>query len=186
MKTLKLVTIIGLIGLSSTAFAAKKGGYLDIGLGLASQTCAVCGQDVDAGIGGKIAVGYRFNEFVSLEAGFGGGQGSWTINGDKFDESTNTFFGAVVGTYPISKEFEVLGRIGVGSAKSTTSTNNVNYNSGNTTVTVFGAGIGYTPIGTNLSWRLEYNQLSDDHSLEGNGMGADGIDLLSIGAVIMF
>lgn len=185
----KAVAVIALSTLSTFAMADKSGFYMDFGLGIASQNCGGCGTDIDNGFGGKIAGGYRFNDYVAAEVGFAGGQGSWSGTGDfDVEESTNTFYGAVVGILPFASDFEVFGRLGLGSSKSVTTIEDTEFKSDAKVGIVFGLGLGYTPPGTKMTFRAEFNHLSSDESdvAFGETMGPDSLNLFGVGFVLGF
>lgn len=186
----KAVATLTLSTLSTLAMAGISGGYVDIGLGFASQECEYCGTDIDLGFGGKIAGGYRINDYVALEVGFAGGQGAWSDSGSTdAEESTNTIFGAVVGIYPFTTEFEVFGRLGLGNSKTVTTIGDYEFKSNSASGAVLGLGAGYTPLGTKLTWRVEYNHLSSDKSTDYDSsgtVGPDGLGLFSLGVVVGF
>lgn len=169
------------------------GVYFDVGAGLGIQACDYCGKDV-YGFGAKLAAGWRFNRNFAIEAGVAGASGSWDTEWaypmDRADETTGSVFGAVVGILPLNDEWEVFGRVGVSSNRSSSTTRNgIELQSHRDTSTLFGAGFGYTKPGSDITWRVEYNQISTDQSGELNGdgiVGPDGLGVMSVGAVIQF
>lgn len=188
----KSVAIVALSGLSSLALANKSGAYVDIGLGMASQDCSSCTVDIGNGVGGKIAAGYRFNDYIAAEVGFAGGQATVsTVYDYDLDASTNTFYGAAVGIFPFAQDFEVFGRLGFGSSRTTLSVDGYEGSdkSSSKVNLIYGLGLGYTQPGTKLTYRVEFNHLSSDSSEDGNSTGNFGpfaINLLSIGVVLGF
>lgn len=180
----KVWTALVLAALSTSAAAANKGTYFDLGFGISSSKCAGCGTSIDNGFGGKFAFGVRANDNFAIEGGLAGGSGSL----GSADTSTNTFFAAVLGIYPVTKNFEVFGRLGLGITKSVVTLGNTDYESDNKGGALFGLGFGFTPDQSKITWRVEFNRLASDTTNEDNGINNNplGSSLFSIGAVVGF
>lgn len=188
VSTLALTAALGSV--SSMAMAAPTGFFIEAGLGYAFQPCDLCDNTMTGG-GGKLALGWRFNNYFAIEGGIAGGSGNW--NSDTFGRtalSTSTTYAAVVGLVPINENWEVFGRLGYGSTvtKGMSSTYYV-YSRRDAGVT-FGTGIGYLIPKSSVSARLSYDRFSKDRSLEedspGSNTGPAGLDLLSISLVLDF
>jgi OOP family OmpA-OmpF porin len=142
---------------SSACAAGAKGFYggLDVGSTKIDNV-----DDSSASFGG--VVGYGFNRYVALEYGYRR-LGRWDIHGGTFDGGTFTstqMLFTVVGSYPLSQELDVYGRVGFNdmanesSARGQSSTNDI---SGG----VYGAGLRYhfTPT---ISGRVEVQKPTVD------------------------
>ncbi len=71
-----------------------------------------------AGLGGKAYGGYRFNEYVGIEAGYadlGSITGTQVANGATFEQraKARAYYGAVTGRMPVSEAFALTGKLGV-------------------------------------------------------------------------
>lgn len=193
---IKLFAIATLASTSylSVAGANKVGGYFDIALGLGQQS-ADYWEESGVGFGGKIGIGYRFNVNFAIEAAYAGGTTSidappgYDVD---IDDHTGTFYGAVVGYYPLSEQIELLGRLGIGNSKTTSTVSgaggSVKLKSASVTAPVFGVGLSYSPSDSNLRYNIEFTHLSKDESAENHSgnAGPNGLNLFSIGINVPF
>ncbi|BBP00430.1 porin family protein [Sulfuriferula nivalis] len=142
-----------LIGVTTTAFAADDGFYagLSLGNGKPNITSTTSLSKNSSFIYGGI-VGYQFNKNFATE-------GQYTGVGQVTDTAGNTakadaFSVSAVGILPLNESFNLYGKLGIASAKTTTSAGYSAFGTSRTALT-YGVGVQYnatTNIGVRLGW----------------------------------
>jgi len=145
----KFAVAAALAAVASSACAGESKGFyggLDIG-----------SSKVDIFEGNKTStggfVGYSFNQYVALELGYRQ-LGKWSINGGTVKLNQTHF--SVIGSYPLSPEFDIYGRYGRDSMHFDSSVPNatfIGYSDGG----FFGAGLNYKFTST-ISGRVEVQE----------------------------
>lgn len=209
MKTFQLLAASVVLSLFSVAANAdnKTGGYMHGTLGFSNLKSAdvdawqdlaeiltgtSSGSGVDAGFGAIFGGGYRFNQYFALEGGFAVGGGSFDILDESFDAQNFTLYGAGVGFLPINENFEVFGKLGFGSTRTTItwtdSFDGQNYEdkSSNKMSMVYGVGAGYTPTGSNVTWLIEYMHTSKESTSNTAATSVFGSSIFGIGGRVKF
>lgn len=138
--------------MSATALAAPTGFYggLDIG------STAVDGFDSNKTSFGAFG-GYGFNQYVATEFGYRH-LGSWDFYG--VDVSVRQAHLSVVGSYPLTPQFDIYGRLGYNNLRGEAHYGQVTY-SAESSGGLYGIGLGYR-FGDNLSARAEVQKPSSD------------------------
>lgn len=142
-----------LIGVSATAFAADDGFYagISVGNGKPNITSKTSLSKNSSFIYGGI-VGYQFNKNFATE-------GQYTGVGQVTDTAGNTAKGdalsvSAVGILPLNESFNLYGKLGVASTKTTTSAGYSALGTNRTALT-YGVGVQYsatTNVGVRLGW----------------------------------
>lgn len=154
----------------------------------------------------KLFVGYSVNKYFGVEAAYldlGTYQYRYTDSpaGNSADDvKIKGFNFSLVGTYPVSEGFSLLGKIGAFSSKTTTNTSadaifNANYGpwpvgstNANKTKMSLGVGVGYD-LNNSLSLRGEYEQFQEvgtADNVANTGTGRVTPSLWSLSAVYKF
>lgn len=186
----KLAATAVLCSVSALAMAAPTGFFIEAGLGYAFQPCDLCDTTMTGG-GGKLALGWRFNNYFAIQGGIAGGTGNWdSPDFGRTSLSTSTTYAAVEGIVPFAENWEVFGRIGYGSSVTKGLSSTYYVYSDREAGPMFGGGIGYLIPNSTVSARLSYDRFSKDRSMEVNDAGTNsgpaGLDLLSLSLVLDF
>lgn len=156
MKKIAAVVLLS-AAVAAPAFAADQGFYAGITLGSGTPNVAPSAAAVNKKsnfIYGGFA-GYQFNRNLAAEAQFTGvGKATDfagnTIKGDAFSLS-------VVGMLPVSDNFELLGKLGVSSAKTTSSGLTATNLGASRTGLTYGIGAQYN-VSSNFGLRVGYDR----------------------------
>jgi hypothetical protein len=157
----KIFAAAALSLLASAAFAAAPTGYyagVDVG-----STKIDGFDDNKTGFGGFL--GYGFNPFVAVELGYRK-LGTWSVYGVDIDLKQTHF--SVVGSYPLSSQFDVYGRLGYNQVRGEASYNGNHYGD-DTSGGLYGVGLNYslTPA---AALRFEVQKPSSDSTLYNVGV----------------
>jgi len=149
----KLAIAAALAVAASSSFAAPTGYYA--GLDLGSTKIDDLG-DSETSFGGFL--GYGFNQFFAVELGYRQ-LGKWDL-GYGVDLKAKQTHLSVVGSYPVTPQFDIYGRLGYNDLRAEASRGNVTYGD-NTNGGLYGIGVGYT-FNPNVSVRFEAQKPSSD------------------------
>ena len=179
-----------ILALASTAALADKGNgfYLGGGLGYAGQQidCEGISDCSKSHVGFKLLGGYQVIPNLAIEASYGD-TGRTKVSEDGMNASlkTHSFTVAALGIYPVSKEVELFGKLGVHSTRTrfnTTFTSASVSESFNASGLLAGVGAQYR-FTSNLIGRVEYERLS--RAVRLNDERAD-INLLTASVIYQF
>lgn len=138
---------------ASSAFAAPTGYYA--GLDLGSTKIDGLG-DSKTSFGGFL--GYGFNQFVAIEAGYRQ-LGTWDM-GYGVDLTAKQTHLSVVGSYPIAPQFDIYGRLGYNQLRAEASYGKLTYGD-DTSGGLYGVGVSYT-FTPAISGRFEVQKPASD------------------------
>lgn len=177
MKFTRLFSLLAVLTLSqnyavaqseSTKPAASHAGwYLGLGLGKSDVRNANPTLTVDNGNLTRVFGGYQFNQNIAAELDymdFGNGSYRNATNTRSGTQKTNSLSLSAVGSLPISQEFSLIGRLGVGQTKSSYDevSNGVRRSESNTgTAFIVGAGAEYK---VTKNWAVRGEVQSFNHS----------------------
>lgn len=181
MKKIAAVLLSAVI--SAPAFAADGGFYAGITLGNGKPNVAPTAQALSKSsnfIYGGLA-GYQYNKNLAVEAQFTGAGKATDIAGNtvKADALSLT----AVGLLPLSDSFELLGKLGVASAKTTSSAGATNLGASRTGLT-YGLGAQYN-VTQNLGIRLVWDRYAVATVNAGVKTNANA-NVMTVGAVYKF
>jgi OOP family OmpA-OmpF porin len=181
MKKIAAVLLSAVI--SAPAFAADEGFYAGITLGNGKPNVAPTAQALSKSsnfIYGGLA-GYQYNKNLAVEAQFTGAGKATDIAGNtvKADALSLT----AVGLLPLSDSFELLGKLGVASAKTTSSAGATNLGASRTGLT-YGLGAQYN-VTQNLGIRLVWDRYAVATVNAGVKTNANA-NVMTVGAVYKF
>lgn len=190
-----LVAALGVLATPAQAQMSMAGFYAGVGVGQAraQDFCdGIVGNCDDKDTSWKIFAGYQFNENLGAELGYvdlGSLTASGTVLGVPFSANADakTWELVGVGTFPISKDFGVFGKLGihrwdldvngtipgVGSASLSDSGTDL----------TFGAGVQWNftqQAAARLYWQ-RYNDIGDD-----NTTGKDDVDVFGVSVLFKF
>lgn len=183
MKKIAAVVLLSAV-VAAPAFAADEGFYAGITLGSGKPNVTpVTGTALSKSsefIYGGLA-GYQFNKNLATEVAFTGvgkvtDVAGNTAKGDAFSLS-------VVGMLPLSDNFELLGKLGASSAKTTASAGATNQGATRTGLT-YGIGAQYS-VSQNLGLRFGYDRYPVATLNAGIKTNANA-NVLTVGAVYKF
>lgn len=204
--TLCLLVSTGIVfSQQAMADASGAGWYAGAGIGYAHlkddvNTSGLTSYSRDSNdTGGKLFVGYRFNDYLGLEAAYiDFGKEKFTYQDPSVHGSGNVkvsaYSMAAVGRLPLGNSFALLGKIGVANAQakyndnwSDTGVPGSTSGTKNTTVPVLGIGVDYA-LGKSLSLRAEYEDYGKPKIVEDSYLGTAKIktELLSVGLAYHF
>jgi opacity protein-like surface antigen len=155
------------LAFASTAALAENstGFYLGGGLGYAGQTidCEGISNCSKSHVGFKLMGGYQVMPNLAIEASYGD-TGRTKVSEDGRDASlkTHSFTVAALGIFPVTKEVELFGKLGVHSTRTRFNTNFTNPSvseSFNASGLLAGVGAQYR-FTSNLVGRVEYERLN--------------------------
>lgn len=114
----KTTVAIGLLALSGGAFGADKTGDSQgfyVGFGIGRNTLKDSSVDFDASdTAFKLFGGYSINPYLAVEGSYiDGGSPSQDFFGSEVSVDTTAFDASLVGSYPFTPQFSLLGRLGV-------------------------------------------------------------------------
>jgi OOP family OmpA-OmpF porin len=158
-KTLAIAAALAAVA-SSACAGESKGFYGGLNVG---TTKVDIFDSKKVGAGGF--VGYSFNQYVALELGYRQ-LGEWEMNGGTVKLYQTDF--SVIGSYPLSPEFDIYGRYGRNSGHADSSVPGVTF-TGYSDSALFGAGLGYKFTPT-ISGRVEVQQPAKDVTIYGVGI----------------
>lgn len=148
----KIVAAAAIALLAGSSYAADAGAYAGLDVG---------STKVDSLSGSKVSfggfVGYNFNENFAVE-GSVRRLGRWDVNGA--DVKLNQVLLSVIGSYPVSPEFNVFGRLGYNRLSADASFMG-NSGSGSSKGSMYGFGVGYN-FSSQIVGRLEVQKPSSD------------------------
>lgn len=189
---------------SAPAEAASKGFYVAADLGQARFSNAASAYLANESFYNPLVVrvggGYRFNEYIGVESGYAlVGESSIKSTGTLvFTEKlqTSVFHIAAVGTYAISDNFDVFGKLGLAYNKmdytfsGTTTTPTSGSGSGSKTNLMFGLGVQYN-IDKHYGIRAQYENFGTTSVTASfnNGKSANtdiGVSMIAVGGVYNF
>lgn len=182
MKKIAVVTLLSAV-MVTPAFAADSGVYLGFNLGSGKPgivpAAPALSKNSKAVYGGLI--GYQYNKNLAAEAQFTGvGQvtdaAGQTAKGDTFSVSA-------VGTVPLNNSFELFGKLGVASTKTTTSAGFANGGATRTALT-YGLGGQYN-VNENVGVRAGWDRYGVATTVAGAKVKANA-DVLTVGVVYKF
>jgi len=158
------------------AFAASTGGYVTADL----QSLSTTNNNGlgDPGMGFRIGGGYRFTPNVSAEVGLAQSGSSSSVGGVSYKVAATQV--AVVGTYPINSQFDVLGKLGMSANKLTLS--GLTCSNCSKTSMMYGVGAQYN-VNQQMGVRLQYENLGKTTD---SGTSDVEVSALSVGVVYAF
>jgi OOP family OmpA-OmpF porin len=115
MKKNLLIALIAAAGLAP--FAAQAQSYVGVGIGSSEQKLSAdgAGSGSDRSNGFHLSAGHAFTQNFGIELGFVK-QAKIDVDvgdGDVFTSNPKTFYLAGTGSYPLSPQFSLLGKVGV-------------------------------------------------------------------------
>jgi OOP family OmpA-OmpF porin len=115
---MRTILAVSLLGLSSAAVAEEgfaPDWYAGLGIGEIMISESQAGLSFEGeDTAWQVLMGYRFTPYASMEAGYiSGGEVNDVVLGLPVSVKTESFFGSVVGTLPLSETFGVHGRVGM-------------------------------------------------------------------------
>ncbi|KQV35408.1 porin family protein [Massilia sp. Root335] len=146
---------------ASSSFAAAPTGYyagLDVGSTKIDNL-----DDSKTGVGGFL--GYGFNRFVAVELGYRQ-LGSWDFG--PVEVTAKQTHVSVVGSYPLTPQFDIYGRLGYNSLRAEASYGGARYGD-DTNGALYGVGLNYNFTPT-ISGRVEAQKPSSDSTNYGVGI----------------
>ena len=149
----KLAIAAALAVAASSSFAAPTGYYAGLDLG---STKIDDLDDSKTSFGGFL--GYGFNQFFAVELGYRQ-LGKWDL-GYGVDLKAKQTHLSVVGSYPVTPQFDIYGRLGYNNLRAEASYGNVTYGD-DTSGGLYGVGVSYT-FTPNISGRFEVQKPSSD------------------------
>ncbi len=179
----KIVAVVMLTVVAAPAFAADEGFYAGVTLGSAKPNVAPSAQALSKTsnfiYGGLL--GYQYNKNLATEIGYGG-------VGKATDVAGNTVKGdalslTAVGMLPLTDSFELLGKLGVSSTK-TTSTGLATNLGASRTGLAYGIGAQFN-VSDNLGLRLGYDRYPVATMIAGVKANANA-NVMTVGAVYKF
>ena len=193
------------VAISAPAFAANEGGYVAVDAGQVNYSNATSTTGTNASFPNpktfRFGVGYHFNQFVGVEAGYSViGDSTITTVGTGLTVTetakASSYGVAAVGTYPINEMFDVFAKVGAATLKGDytgSATNGVTASgSASKTTLMFGVGAQYN-FNQHFGVRVQYEDLgkTDDITIafsNGNRLiGAGiGVKVYSAGVVYNF
>lgn len=177
----KIVAIALFSAVASSAFAAGEGFYVGGTLGngkLGMTSNTPLSKTSDFVYGGLF--GYQYNQNLAVEAQFTGIGKITAVNGST--AKGDAFSLAAVGTLPISRDFELLGKLGFASTKTTTS----GFTSQGASRTGLTYGIG-AQYGVSQNVALRFGWDSYPAAVSNAGAKSNGnANVISVGAVFKF
>jgi OOP family OmpA-OmpF porin len=183
MKKIAAVVLLATV-VAAPAFAADEGFYAGVTLGSGKPNVtpvagAVLSKTSNFVYGGLL--GYQYNKNLATEIGYGG-------VGKATDVAGNTVKGdalslVAVGTLPLSDGFSLLGKLGVSSAKTTSSGAATNLGASRTGLT-YGIGAQYN-VSDNLGLRVSYDRYPVATTNAGVKTNANA-NVMNVGVVYKF
>jgi OOP family OmpA-OmpF porin len=156
----KLAIAAALAVAASTSFAAPTGYYAGLDLGSTKI------DDLDGNktsFGGFL--GYGFNQFFAVELGYRQ-LGKWDFHGA--DVNAKQTHLSVVGSYPVTPQFDIYGRLGYNQLRAEASYGNLTYGD-DTSGGLYGVGVSYT-FTPAISGRFEVQKPASDTTNYGVGI----------------
>lgn len=149
----KIVAAAALSLLASTAFAGPTAFYAGVDV----NSTKIDGLD-DSKTGAGGFVGYGFTPNVAVELGYRK-IGTWTVYGTDVDLKQSHV--SVVGSYPVTPQFDIYGRLGYSNIRGES-----RYNSASGSNGLYGIGVSYS-FTPNFATRLEVQRPSSDATMYG-------------------
>lgn len=182
MKKIAAVVMLSAV-VAAPAFAADEGVYAGITMGNGKPNVTPGAQPLSKKssfvYGGLL--GYQYNKNFATEIGYGGVGKATDIAGNtvKGDALSLT----AVGMLPLNESFELLGKVGVASAKTTSSGLAASQGASRTGLT-YGVGAQYNAT-QNLGLRLGYDRYAVATSYAGAKINGNA-NVMTVGAVYKF
>lgn len=184
--------IAGLVlstALSTPAFAAERGGYVDFDFGSASYSNADFGgpnfnQTFPNPSTYQFGGGYRFNRNLAVEGGLVI-MSDATINGFGYTDTlrSSAIYGAAVGIVPVAPQFDLFGKLGLASLGMEEVYNGFSSGTVSQVNIMFGFGAQFN-INRNFGVRAQYQNFGSVTYY--GGLPAVGLSTLTIGGVFTF
>ncbi len=184
MKKIAAVVLLSAV-VAAPAFAADEGFYAGVTLGNGkpnvTPSAVALSKKADFIYGGLL--GYQYNKNLAVEAQFTGvgkatDAAGNTIKGDAFGLTA-------VGILPLNESFSLLGKLGVASAKTTSSGAATNLGASRTAAT-YGLGAQYN-VSQNLGLRLNWDRYGVATADSVTGVKSNGnANVITVGAVYKF
>ena len=149
-KKIALAAVLATAGASS--FAATPGVYAGADLG-STKVDGLSGNEVSIGA----FVGYSFNQNFAVEGAYRR-LGSWDVMG--YDVSAHQAAVSLIGTLPLSNQFNVFARLGYNNVDASTSVGGIKA-SASDNGGLYGVGVGYT-FSKQISARVEVQKPASD------------------------
>lgn len=122
-------------------------------------------------LGGGIYAGYKFFPYLAAEVGYSD-LGNINYSIDSMQSKANAIQASLIGIYPVTDNFSVIGRLGVAQLKETFKDNEFTYQDTSKTKALLGLGIEYS-ITKQISVRSEWAQYTGDNALGTLTFGAN-------------
>ena len=187
MKRISAVLLLS-VAVSAPAFAADEGFYagVTLGQGKASNISGLAYTKSSNSVYGGL-IGYQYNKNLAVEVAYtGAGKFTATAPGVIYNGKADALAVTAVGTMPVSDSFDLYGKLGLASVKSTLSMSPLTTASGATrsSLTVgLGAQYNVTPtVGIRLGWDRYGAAVKDVVGTKVNY----NYDVYSVGAVFKF
>lgn len=187
MKAFKAI-LLGSFVLATTipnlTFAGDNGFYAGANAGIGRPDINTTnGEDKKSSAVAGIVLGYKFNKYIGVE-------GEYTGIGKVTDQVSGTAKGdaasiAAIGFLPLNDDFNLYGKLGVATTKTTVSSSLAPMNDATRTAATYGLGGEYNldkDIGIRLGWD-HYNAAISNTSSNKSNLNAN---VVSIGAVYNF
>lgn len=182
MKKIAAVVLLS-AAVSAPVFAADEGFYAGVTLGNGKPnvtTGAAALSKSSSFVYGGLA-GYQYNRNLAVEVQFTGAGKATDVAGNtvKADALSLT----AVGLLPLTDSFELLGKLGVASAKTTASAGSTNQGASRTGLT-YGVGAQYN-VSQNLGLRVVWDRYAVATAIAGVKTNANA-NVMTVGAVYKF
>lgn len=183
MKKIAAVVLLSAV-VAAPAFAADEGFYAGVTLGngkpnVTPVTGNALSKSSEFIYGGL--VGYQYNKNLAVEAQFTGAGKATDVAGNT--TKADAFSLTAVGLLPLNDSFELLGKLGVASAKTTSSGLATNVGTNRTGLT-YGIGAQYN-VTPNLGLRLVWDRYGVATTNAGIKTNANA-NVMTVGAVYKF
>ena len=164
MKNIYVVPLILISLLAAPVFA--EGIYLGAEAAYRSASYQVNNQSLESksALGGGIYAGYKFSPYFAAEIGYRD-LGNINYSTDSMQSAANAIQASLMGFYPVTDNFSVLGRLGVARLKETFKDNNFTYQNTSKEKVLLGVGVEYS-ITKQISVRSELAEYMGDNALD--------------------
>lgn len=182
----KILSIVLLSALSTTAMAEGLYAAVDVGQSTAKDACAGVGVGVscnESGTAFRFGGGYQINPNLGVEATYGIlGSAKASAGSNSAEVKPKTLQLSATGTFPVGNEISVIGKLGIARTSADFTATGFASQSTTSTKLAYGFGAQYD-LSKNMSVRAQYESLGE---IADPITGTYKVSLFSAGVVMKF
>lgn len=184
IRVMLLGTLITAATISSAAFAEDTGAYAGLNVGIGKPDINTPnGEDKKSSAVGGAVLGYKFNQYMAIEGQYtGAGKVTDNVKGSAKVDAASL---AMIGFLPLNDQFNLYGKLGVASTKTTVTSSLSPINDATHTGVTYGLGAEYN-VNHNVGLRLGWDHYNAAIKEVGNHERDVNANVMTVGAVYHF